>query len=236
MNSLDLNLHRLLLCGLLSLLASGVAAQTEPVSLRQLPVLELDNLVQGRLNVPDYRGIRESPYLALEYLPGNVRHLEHEYRGLPLRYDIFADEVVYLHRTETGILKVQLTSQYIEYFTLGSRFFVNLDYSRYRETGLKSGYYEVVFEDGISLLAKRYADIEHDDAIPYFKQRTNWILVKDGRAYRVRNKKTLIEAMGDQYRKPVSTFLRKQPVVLRKASDAQWSQIAAHLNTLLQSN
>lgn len=236
MNSLDVSLYRLLICGLFSLLAMAPAAQNESVSIRQLPALELDNLVQGRLNVPDYRGIRESPYLALEYLPGNVRHLEHEYRGLPLRYDTFADEIVYLHRTETGILKVQLTSQYIEYFTLGKRFFVNLDYSRYRETGLKSGYYEVIFEGGISLLAKRYADLEHEDAIPYFKQRTDWILVKDGQAHRVRNKKTLVKAIGDQYRKPVSTFLRKQLIVLRKAGDAQWMQVASHLNTLLQSN
>lgn len=236
MNSLVSDLLRVLVCGFVSLFATGLVAQNGAVSILDLPPPKLDNLVQGRLNVPDYLGIRESPYLSREYLPGNIRHLGHEYTGMPLRYDTFADELVYLHRTETGILKIQLTKNYIEYFTLGARLFINVDYSRYRVMGLKSGYYEVIFQDGISILAKRYAEIEHDDALPYFKQRTDWILVKDGESYRVRNKKTLIKALGDQYRKSVSTFLRKQLIVLRKADNDQWLQVASYLNTLLQSN
>lgn len=213
-------------------LSQGVVAQGGFIAGKNLPAPELNNLLQGRLYTPHYEGIRGSPYLTKEYLPGDVAYQDQIYNGLPLRYDIAADELVMLIRSKTGLKKIQLTKAYIKSFTLGDRRFINLPYSVYREMGLKNGYYEVAFDDRIVFLAKRHADREERDSRPYFITETDWFLVRNGQAYRIRKKRDIYEAFDDRHKKALVVFLRRQNMRLRKATDAEWLRLAAHLNTL----
>ena len=220
-----------LLCGkvVLSQTSYAVGDKTQKIP--------LDNLVQGRLYVLDYQGVLGSQYLDEDWLTGDIQLLNKEYRNLLLRYDIFADILLFLYQSDKGFQKIQLNRDYLQSFRLEDRHFVNLDYSRYVDSGLEKGYYEVAFEgENTNLLFKKRLEAETQEAITSFFRKDRRYLILDGKAHRVRNKKSLRLALNNRFKKELFGFIKKQKIILRKASDAEWIQIARNINTLLQSN
>jgi len=216
------------------MLFAGAGKSQSAIALgSQAPNVSLDNLVQGRLYVVDYYPVNGSQFLVEGWQEGSIFLLDNEYHNLFLRYDTFADVLILLHRSGNRFDKIQLNREYIRHFMLENRSFINLSYSRYRDSGLEEGFYEVIFEEKVSLLAKRILDLETREALTYFLPKSIWYLIKDGHAYKIRNKKSLFEVYGSSYKKQISTFLKKEGIRFRKAGDPEWRRLIAYLNTLL---
>ncbi|MEZ5041820.1 MAG: hypothetical protein R2828_18135 [Saprospiraceae bacterium] len=198
----------------------------------QIPITSLDNLAQGRLYPPFYPSIQGNQYLMPGWVLGEVQIQDKTYPALPLLYDIFADELILLQRQEKTFHLIRLIKEYIPYFYLGDRRFINLDFSQYKELGLKKGYYEVLFEGKLSLLVKRTHAIKTEDAITSFQRKDFRFLIRQGQAYRVANKKTFLEAIEETDKKTIASFMRKEKIRLKKADDQQWLQLIMYLNTL----
>lgn len=233
MSSTYLYKFQLFILSLTFLYAGAARSQAGFIAGRQMPIIELDNLVQGRLYAPDYRSIKGDQYLSRIWTPGEARILDKTYKDLFLRYDIYGDVLVLWYRADK---RIQLNSQYIHYFKLEDRYFINMEHSPYKEMDLKRGFYEVVFEDVVALLAKRKIEIVVEESLPSFFQKDVWFLIKDGQAHSVRNKKDLYLIFGNSHKKPIAKFLKQRLIRVRKADDTQWLQLIKYLNTLPQTN
>lgn len=222
-----------ILCLLLFLSATAfVYAQAGRITGGPIPKTSYDNILQGRVYFPIYPSITGSQYLMKEWSTGNVLLQGRWYTGLPLLYDIYADDLIYLSKRGQSFDLIRLIKAYIQKFNLGDRQFINLAYSPHINTGLEVGFYEVPVEDKITYLIKRRHLMVTEKAVSFFSRKDIRYLIYDGQAYRMRNKKSLIPLVGEQKKKAIFSFLKKQRIRLKKSDDEGWRQVALYLNTL----
>lgn len=207
-------------------------SQLQRITGEKIPIVHLDNLVQGRVYFSLYPRIEGSQYLLNEWSLGNIRMQNRGYQEVPLLYDIYSDDLILLHLQENSFNLIKLVKEYIQGFSLGDRRFINLTYSLYNETGLKMGFYELLYEADISFLSKRRYLLKTENAISSFDRKDLKYLIKEGQGYRITNKRSLIAAMGESRKKTIYSFLKKQKIFLKKANDQQLVQLAKYLNTL----
>ncbi|MBX2871732.1 MAG: hypothetical protein KTR30_06525 [Saprospiraceae bacterium] len=211
---------------------ASVYTQTGRITGGPIPETSYDNLLQGRVYFPVYPAINGSQYLMKDWSVGKVLLQGRWYTNLPLIYDIYADDVIYLAKKESSFDLIRLVKSYIQEFKLGNRKFINLAYSPHRTTGLEPGFYEVQIEDTVTYLIKRKNEVITEKAISSFSRKNMRYLIYDGKAYRVRNKKSLLPLIGEQRKKAVFRFLRTENIHLKKSGDEGWRKVALYLNTL----
>lgn len=216
----------------LAVLPTGLFSQTQRITGDKIPAVSLDNLLQGRVYFSIYPAIKGSQYLDTDWSLGNIRIQDRAYQDVPLLYDIYTDDLILLHLESKSFNLIRLIKEYIQGFNLGDRHFINLAYSPYLETGLNPGFYELLLADRISLLSKRRHLLKTEEAISSFSRKDMIYLVKDGQAHRVSNRKSVVNAIGESYKKSIYSFLKKERTRLKKASDNEWLQLAKYLNTL----
>lgn len=199
----------------------------------EIPMDQVDNLVQGRIYETVYDGVKGSQYLSGIGQEGQIELLGHSYSGLPLLYDIFQDELVLFYRQPSSVDYIQLIKGYITRFILGQRLFINIEYSAYRDLHLEPGFYELLVKDSASLLIKRRMDVQPENSVSSFVRRDERYLVFNGKAFWIRGKGTFFKAIGDTYQKQVQGFMKKNNIKLNKrATDSEWLAVVEYLNDL----
>ena len=212
--------------------SASVYTQTGRITGGSIPKTTYDNLLQGRVYFGRYMSITGSQYLMTDWSVGNVLLQDRWYTDLPLLYDIYADDLIYLAKGDHSFDLIRLVKAYIQEFNLGDRQFINLAYSPHKKTGLPAGFYEVQVEDEISYLIKRRNLLLTERAISSFSRKDIRYLIYDGQAYRMRNRKSLIPLVGQQRKKAIFSFLKKERIRLNKSGDEGWRKVALYLNTL----
>ncbi len=198
----------------------------------QIPKTTYDNILQGKIYFPIYPAITGSQYLMKDWSTGHVLLQGRWYSDLPLLYDIYADDLIYLASQEESFDLIRLIKPYIQRFSLGDRQFINLTYSRHIKTGLKAGFYEVQVEGKVAYLIKRKQEVLTERAISSFLRKDIHYLIHDGQAHRMRNKKSLISLIGKERKKEVFGFLKQERIQLKKSGEEGWRKVALYLNSL----
>lgn len=224
------HLFFLLLFFLLGMVPS--AAQVDQVLSLKIPTIDMDNMAQGRLYNPIYYNILGSQYLSKSWLEGDVRILDKTYSDLQFWYDLYIDELILLHLTSDDFNRIQLVKSNIQYFSLGNRKFLNLPFSKYKESGLEKGYYEILFEGTTSLLAKRELALKREGGSATFVRKDKFYWMKDGQAYRLKNKKGLLSLLEEPQTSTVKTYIKKQKLRLRKAGGKEWASVIQYIEAL----
>lgn len=209
-----------------------IYAQAGRITGGQIPETRYDNLLQGRIYFPIYPSVNGSQYLMKDWSKGNVLLQGRWYTDLPLLYDIYADDLIYLSSREESFDLIRLVKPYIQRFNLGDRQFINLTYSHHLKTGLAAGFYEVKVEGKVSYLIKRRLEIITERAVSSFLSKDIHYLIYNGQAYRMRNKRSLLPLIGAQHKKMVYSFLKKGRIRLKKSGDVGWRKVALYLNSL----
>lgn len=199
-----------------------------------IPAQLLDNLVQGRWYAASYFPIRGNPFLNQNVSTEDLLLQDIQYEDLPLWYDIYIDELILSFNQGAEFRYIQLNKEQIRYFDLEGRHFINLAYSPYREMHLPPGYYELVFQDKVVLLAKRKLEVkaEQESLRSYFSRADMRILIKGNTVYQLHNRSSLLEAVGPERKKEMTAFIRKNKIRFKKAGDAEWLQLITYLNEL----
>ncbi len=218
---------------LLMLLAStSIYSQAGRITGGQIPQTSYDNVLQGRIYFPIYPAITGSQYLMKDWSAGNVLLQGRWYANLPLLYDVYADDLIYLASKDESFDLIRLVKPYIQRFNLGDRQFINLAYSPHAKTNLAEGFYEVQAEGKVTYLIKRKLETITERAISSFVRKDMHYLVYNGQAHRMRNKKSLLPLIGEQRKKTVFSFLKKESIRLKKSGDGGWRKVALYLNSL----
>lgn len=223
------HLWLLLSFGLLSPLFAQTAISTEKV----IPEVEVDNLVQGRFYSPHYPGILGSQFLTESWIEGDFRLWDKDYLGMPLTFDLYTNDLILLYKTKVTLHFIRLDKKQVQQFRMGQQYFINTSFSSYKNMGLQEGYYEVILEDKLSFLIKRQLDKKTNNAIYSFIRNDKKYLILEGRSHLCSNKKSLLKAVGKQYKKQLKTFLKKNKIYLKKASDEEWTKVVIYLNEVI---
>jgi len=209
----------------------SVYTQTGRITGGPIPKTSYDNILQGRVYFPIYPAVTGSQYLMKNWSLGNVLLQGRWYTNLPLLYDIYADDVIYLASKDNNFDLIRLVKPYIQKFNLGERQFINLASSPHIKTGLEAGFYEVQVEDRVTYLIKRRHLLITERAVSSFSRKDIHYLIYDGQAYRMRNKRSLLSIVGKERKKTIFSFLKKGRIQLKKSGDEGWRKVALYLNS-----
>lgn len=214
---------------------SVTMAQSTIIDKEDIPPQEINNLLQGRKYTPAYRHIKGTQYLTDNWKLGSVLYMDRLYEDIPIWYDTYNDALILLDWQGYGYGFIKMIKQFIQEFSFDGRKFVNPIHGNYKSYGLGTDYLELMLDDQITYLIKRDTELREVDNKYDFVRKDKKLLVQDGVAYEINNKKSMLNVAGNAYKKQVSTYMKKNINRIRKATEVEWSQVILHYNSLRQS-
>lgn len=171
-------------------------------------------LINGELYYPHQKGALNHPFFSNEsWLNGSVTIKDQQYQNCLLRYDLFLDQLLYLHIAD-GANTLALNREMVNSFFLGGSHFVYFDADQLNgNRSMKEGYYEEVYLGNIGLYARRTKRRIRNDGFrrDEFQQDTKLFLYKEGTFTFFRNDRQLRKALGD-HGKEVRQFMRQNNI------------------------
>lgn len=171
--------------------------------------IDIQTLYNGRAWRNLFYKVRGDQFLfSPEFLPGSVTIHGKLFENIPLKYDIYNDELLVI--TDHGII-LQLNKEMIEKFTLNYENQV-LNFRNFDPDSVNSlpGYVNVSYEGGISLYIKYRKEILSlavENKYDLFNPVSKVFVRKDGDIIKVDSKGELLKLFEDQ-RHQVRSFIR----------------------------
>lgn len=193
-------------------------------------------LVNGRIYTPVYQGVKNHPYYnsnTWDY--GTVYTNEATFSNIPLRYDLYNDQPLYLTILSQGAYMLALNRDNIRGFVIHQSRFTHLDPKKKSPSkNLPAGYYQVLHRGDIadyyirwSKYRKENMGFEPDE---FVIERINVAKV-DGHFFTFQNRRGLIKIFPD-LKKEIKSYLRDNTIYIRRASPSEICSIFSYLETL----
>ncbi len=192
--------------------------------------------VKDIVNIPgrktnDYAGIQGSPYLNSDFSQGIVVLKDSSAAKLPLRYNIYANDMEYI--LNDNALAIGNPSA-LKFIILENAMFIYLSYPETR------GYFEVLSDGKCQLLLKRNVEFQPQEGPKPIEgtikpaqfrrlQDSYYIGLKGSEPVQIRGTKTLLNVMQDQ-RATMENYINSEK--LKRASKENLIKIVDHYNAL----
>ena len=195
--------------------------------------------INGSLYHDAYPGTRGHPFLGTGiWSEGTLSARGKTYEGLPLRYDLVRDLLIYNHVHETGVFPVIINQQQIEGFTLQGHRFVHIrDHgpaiSQKKSKGGGSGFYEEISRGTASLLLKWHKQYDPPPSAGSgrFISFEEVFVLKEGVLHRVTGKHSVVKALDDQ-EKLMRQYIREHRILLRGGDLSGYRQVVEYYNAI----
>jgi hypothetical protein len=156
-------------------------------------------------------------FLSDEKQPGTVYYNQHYFPDLLLSYDVVFDQLIIQHATSPFTLR--FLDENVRAFTIGQHRFIRIEADSTAAAPFRTGYYEVLVDSTIQLLAKRakrrqekinqrYVDIE-------FTAIDKLFLKREGTYHPVSNKRSITRLFADRG-KEVQKYIQDNKLKFRK--------------------
>lgn len=155
------------------------------------------------------------------------------YDQLPLKYDIYTDQLLYNHIPESGTCPLVLNKSRIDSFTLGGHTFRHLRDITADDVQMDAGYYQVITEGRASFYIKwekRY----HEPTVHSqgeFTLHADRYILNHGNFFRINRRWGLLKALADR-KKEIRTYIRKNNLVVAPGHEETVKAVVDHYNSL----
>ncbi|MBF9235855.1 hypothetical protein I2I05_00455 [Hymenobacter sp. BT683] len=149
--------------------------------------------------------------------PGSVEYNNQVFNNLRLNYDVVLDQVVLQHPTSP--LTMRLINEQMRAFTLNDHQFVRLVADSASRNVIRTGYYEVLVDSQVQLLAKRAKRqqeqiIDGKIDVAYFD--IDELFIKKGGVYHlIRNKSSVVRLLADR-NKEIQRYIQEHKLNFNK--------------------
>jgi hypothetical protein len=190
-------------------------------------------LYNGRAWRNLYYRIKGDQFLfTTDFIPGSVTIDGKIFEDLPLKYDIYSDELILL--TDNGIT-IQLNKEMIERFTLSylDRLYIFKKLETDSVNSL-SGYVNVLCEGSTSLYVRYIKEIlllAVDNRYDLFNQLNKIYLEKEGVIEQVNNRRQLLKLIADQ-KQNIHTFIKSNKIHLSRKNPDAYIPVIEYYNKL----
>ncbi len=177
-------------------------------------------------NAPVYNGqqyiyltykMEGDPYfISGDFANGWVDYSGRKYDSVPLMYDVARNQLVIL--APDKILPIILENDFIDSFSLRGHHFIKL-LQDYKQNLSNSGFYDVLYNGHVQLLAKRAKEIDEeikgDVLTRIFSPKDRFYVHKDSLYYLVSNKKDVLHLFKDKAH-DIKKYMRKHHLKFRR--------------------
>ncbi len=241
--------NKMIYCRLLVLLFGFVVSNSKAQSLKpdtaflasaeKKQTVLYHQFIQGQsrlYNGSEYRDYlsknEEHPYFGVDdWSYGDIRYDDEWYEDVPMFYDLSRDKVISEHILNGA--KLELVSEKISAFILGDHKFVRLR----KDEGkvISDGFYEMLHDGKTKVYVRRekilQQRIESTDIIATFDEKNKVYILKDGKYYPVKNKKSVL-AVFDNKKPELKSFLGKNNIHYKDNREKAISRLAEFYDTL----
>ncbi len=204
------------------------AGQNELQELYQNVLHPSDALLNGREYKYYFQPRLSSPLIPKDQRPSaSVIIREKQYQNVMLLYDTYKDLLVYYNPNilyKGMIITVIVNSNIIEEFTLqlqsGRARFKYLEFPENQEGLLSSGFYEIVSEGECKFIIDHSAYKKTQDGRVVYQHISEGYIINSGAVFRIKGKKSLLEALSDQAAE-VNAYLKRTKINVRTADKEQ---------------
>ena len=155
-------------------------------------------LISGRAYAEYEPQEDEHPFLDNDdWFMGSVLYNETRYENIPLQYDIQNQKLLLEHPVSAK--KIELVTEKISQFTLGTRLFISLPNWGVKSESERFGFYEVIVNGRAMLLCGRSKSLQQKTSAGrihrLFQETTKYFIFYDGEIHPVNSKKSTINAL-----------------------------------------
>jgi hypothetical protein len=162
-----------------------------------------------------------------EEVPGEIWYGGVRYAGVPLRYDIHRDQLVLTH--PTSALMLQLINEQVQGFTIHGATFIRLHKDSLAAGTGKTGFYQVLADGPVKLLARRYKDMQEtttrEGMTGEFRAIDRFFLLQDNNLVPVKRKKDMFKALASQ-RKALQQLVAAEKLAFGRNRNREGSLVA----------
>jgi hypothetical protein len=173
-------------------------------------------------------------FLSSEKQPGSVFYNGHAFANVQLLYDVVLDQVVL--SPPQSPLTLRLVNENVREFSVNRHRFTRLVADSSNKSVIRTGFYEVLLDSTVQVLAKRtkrmqehllqsYIDVE-------FTTEDELFVKKAGLCYSVRRKAAAMRLFSDRS-KEMQDYLKRHPLSFKKAAfENSLVQLASYYSSL----
>jgi len=177
-------------------------------------------------------------YKSPEYLSANILYDGQPYYDIPLKYDLFDDELIISLQTVSGSSIIQLLKEKVAGFELDNKRFVHLKgIEVFKSNDEIDGFYEIL-EEGKSLtLYKKHRKLrkkilENKAILNEFRNDDLYYIYRENLFYPVKTKNDLIKIFPER-KKQINAFFSGNKYLMDTDYDLFMTQIADRIDTAL---
>lgn len=192
------------------------------------------HLYNGKEYVDYSRPFEEGqPYFLNSYWnKGTVTYSGNNYSDVSIKYDLVSDDVIIL--ASNKIFKIRLLKENVARFSIAGHSFINLSRDSLTGTNMPQGFYDVLTDGTIKLLARRtkyiQSDIKQTVELRVFGK-DQFYIKKNNTYFNVTTKRSLLEQVGDR-RKEIQQFIRQNKLRFKKDVENTMIKIIRYYNQI----
>lgn len=173
-------------------------------------------------------------YLQPDVLSGSATYNDREFADVRLQYDVVRDQVVLSQPGNP--LKLRFLDEKVRLFSIEGHHFVRLVADSSSANIIRTGYYELLADGPVQVLAKRSKRLYEHMNKPYvdasFEETNRLYMQKAGRYYQVRSKGNAMRLFVD-HGKEMQQYLKEHPLRFSKeAREKSLVELARYYNGL----
>jgi len=190
-------------------------ARSQAISLYDDAMNRQLGLYNGREYNPFSENSNDHPYFESEYWEqGSITYYGERYDSVAMQYDLLNDVLVIEHYDQSGYMaEVLLHTEKVDHFDLLGHTFFRLSADTAHVLGLRSGFYDLLYDGEHKVFCKRRKllkeRIESGAVKVDFLVRENFYLVKEGRVYPLKSKKSVLKVLADK-RRALNQYVRSE--------------------------
>ncbi|WP_419801385.1 hypothetical protein [Mucilaginibacter sp.] len=189
---------------------------------------------QSRLyNGPEYNeadpAIKSNPFYndVNIWKPATVYYDNILYKNVPVKYDVFKDQLVALHYNKVS--SYVLLNDKLQYFDLSGQHFVSINVDSLDNPGIKNGIYEELYKGKTQVLvrASKTMQISTSSSLErYFTTAKKEIYLKKGdRYFSINGKSSILKALKDK-QTPLRLYIKSNNLDYKKGLEQALVKIA----------
>lgn len=196
-------------------------------------LFEKQLLFNGRIWKNQYSAVvGDEFFLTKEWIEGEVNINDAEFKGIPLKYDIYNDQLISIINAGTFI---QLNKELIKDFTLSyeDKKYHFENFGEIPDNTFK-GFGQVLYSGKISLILKYFKEIKElavQNRYDKFTENKNLYILKDGVFYRISGKHELLKTLSDK-EEELQSFIRENKIRVRKSNPDSFIPVLEYYNNL----
>ncbi len=154
------------------------------------------------------------------------------YKNIPMMFDAVRQVIVIDDYNKQN--KIQLLTEKIRYFTMGSHLFETVSQTEETANTVSKNLYDVMYKGRASVMIKRIKKIKKGlrPEDPYaFEEEDEYYIKRDKNLYLINNKNAVIDALGDK-KNEVKSFIKKNKLRFKKHIEQDVMQAAVFYSSL----